>query len=412
MKPKAVCKIIIDVLMTLALLFLMGYQFWGDAAHEWAGAGMFLLFLLHHILNRQWHQTLFRGKYTLSRVLSLAIDLLLLLTMLGLMASGVLLSSHVFAFLPLRGGMSFARLLHMASSYWGFVLMALHLGLHWGMFVGLARRAMHLRQPSRVRRVLLPAISAGIAVYGLTALIRRDILTYLLVRTRFVFLDFTERYADMADEGDPVTLTYTLEGEQQEGLFFFQLKPRYRTLGENPTKEQQLLNEAEDSYRERPAMPQEVKKPGRPAAAGDTVELLSMGVSAEVEAVNRDGSLSLRAGAMHLTARQDEVRVVEKPKKKKAAASSPGGAALRAAAVPAEVDLRGMDTLEAVPVLERYIDAAVMGKLKTVTVIHGKGTGALRAAVQQALKRSKAVKSYRLGRYGEGESGVTVVELK
>ena len=192
MKPKAVCKIIIDVLMTLALLFLMGYQFWGDAAHEWAGAGMFLLFLLHHILNRQWHQTLFRGKYTLSRVLSLAIDLLLLLTMLGLMASGVVLSSHVFAFLPLRGGMSFARLLHMASSYWGFVLMALHLGLHWGMFVGLARRAMHLRQPSRVRRVLLPAISAGIAVYGLTALIRRDILTYLLVRTRFVFLDFNE----------------------------------------------------------------------------------------------------------------------------------------------------------------------------------------------------------------------------
>ena len=80
----------------------------------------------------------------------------------------------------------------MASSYWGFVLMALHLGLHWGMFVGLARKALHLRQPSRVRRVLLPAISAVIAVYGLTALIRRDILTYLLVRTRFVFLDFTE----------------------------------------------------------------------------------------------------------------------------------------------------------------------------------------------------------------------------
>ena len=186
----------------------------------------------------------------------------------------------------------------------------------------------------------------------------------------------------------------------------------HRAANEARAELRRRLNEAEDSYRERPAMPQEVKKPGRPAAAGDTVELLSMGVSAEVEAVNRDRPLSLLAGAMHLTARQDEVRVVEKPKKKKAAASSPGGAALRAAAVPAEVDLRGMDTLEAVPVLERYIDAAVMGKLKTVTVIHGKGTGALRAAVQQALKRSKAVKSYRLGRYGEGESGVTVVELK
>ena len=129
-----------------------------------------------------------------------------------------------------------------------------------------------------------------------------------------------------------------------------------------------------------------------------------MGVSAEVEAVNRDGTLSLRAGAMHLTARQDEVRVAREAEEEKGRAASPGGAALRAAAVPAELDLRGMDTLEAVPVLERYIDSAVMGKLKTVTIIHGKGTGALRAAVQQALKRNKAVKSYRLGRYGEGES--------
>ena len=78
----------------------------------------------------------------------------------------------------------------------------------------------------------------------------------------------------------------------------------------------------------------------------------------------------------------------------------------------AELDLRGMETLEAIPVLERYIDSAVMGKLETVTIIHGKGTGALRAAVQQTLKRNKFVKSFRLGRYGEGESGVTVVELK
>lgn len=71
-----------------------------------------------------------------------------------------------------------------------------------------------------------------------------------------------------------------------------------------------------------------------------------------------------------------------------------------------------METLEAIPVMERYIDSAVMGKLHTVTIIHGKGTGALRQAVQQALRKNKAVKSFRLGRYGEGETGVTVVELK
>ena len=186
----------------------------------------------------------------------------------------------------------------------------------------------------------------------------------------------------------------------------------HRAANEARTNLLRSLNEAEESFAERPAMPQEAKKPGRPAVKGDTVELLSMGVKAEVVDVNRDGTLALRAGAMNLTAKQSEVRVIEKPRQKKKGPSSPGGAALRAAPMPAELDLRGMDTLEAIPVLERYIDSAVMGKLQTVTIIHGKGTGALRAAVQQALKRSKAVKSFRLGRYGEGESGVTVVELK
>ena len=80
--------------------------------------------------------------------------------------------------------------------------------------------------------------------------------------------------------------------------------------------------------------------------------------------------------------------------------------------VEPQIDLRGMEAIEAVTAAERYIDSAVMAKLSTVTIIHGKGTGALRAAVQQMLRRNKAVKSFRLGRYGEGETGVTVVELK
>ena len=72
----------------------------------------------------------------------------------------------------------------------------------------------------------------------------------------------------------------------------------------------------------------------------------------------------------------------------------------------------GYETLEAESVVENYLDSAVMAKLGTVTIIHGKGTGALRKAVHEILKRNKAVKSFRLGRYGEGEAGVTVVELK
>lgn len=82
------------------------------------------------------------------------------------------------------------------------------------------------------------------------------------------------------------------------------------------------------------------------------------------------------------------------------------------AAANTEIDLRGMMTDEAIPVLDRFIDGAVMSKLNVISIIHGKGTGALRAAVQQHLKRHPSVKSYRLGVYGEGEAGVTIAELK
>lgn len=192
MKPKAALKIVVDILMTLGLLFLMGYQFWGDVAHEWVGAGMFLLFILHHILNGNWYKSLFKGRYTPSRIFQLIVDLLVFLAMIGLMVSGIMLSNHVFSFLNIHGGMSFARLLHMAASHWGFVLMALHLGLHWGMFLGLTKKALHLKQPSRVREILLPILGAGIAIYGLIVFIQRDLLTYMLLQTQFVFLDFGE----------------------------------------------------------------------------------------------------------------------------------------------------------------------------------------------------------------------------
>ena len=155
------------------------------------------------------------------------------------------------------------------------------------------------------------------------------------------------------------------------------------------------------------------QKSSRPVKVGDTVQIKSMGVKAEVLSVSSDRVLSLRAGIMNVSAREDEVLLLEgqsAAKAKSAPKSAP--TQLRAAAVPAELDIRGMESLEGVLAAERYIDSAIMAKLKTVTIIHGKGTGALRAAVQQMLKKNKSVKSFRLGRFGEGEAGVTVVELK
>jgi DNA mismatch repair protein MutS2 len=76
------------------------------------------------------------------------------------------------------------------------------------------------------------------------------------------------------------------------------------------------------------------------------------------------------------------------------------------------IDLRGLEAAEAVYTAEQYLDNAVMAKLNTVTIIHGKGTGVLRAAIHTMLKKNKLVKSFRLGLFGEGETGVTIVELK
>ena len=174
------------------------------------------------------------------------------------------------------------------------------------------------------------------------------------------------------------------------------------------------LNETQNKVKAKaPETPAEDKKSARDVRAGDTVEIKSMGVKAEVIEVNPDGTLNLKAGIMTVKAKPDEVYLIEghAAKQKKQSVTLAGSSVPRAAVSP-EIDLRGMESIEAVNAAEQYIDSAVMGKLKTVTIIHGKGTGALRAAVQQMLKRNKAVKSFRLGRFGEGESGVTIVELK
>ena len=153
------------------------------------------------------------------------------------------------------------------------------------------------------------------------------------------------------------------------------------------------LNESQGKLKAKaPEQPKEEKKSARDVRAGDTVEIKSMGVKAEVIDVNPDGTLNLRAGIMNVKLKPDDVYLIEghAAKQKKQSVTLAGSTAPRAAVSP-EIDLRGMESIEAVNAAEQYIDSAVMGKLKTVTIIHGKGTGALRAAVQQMLKRNKAV---------------------
>ena len=193
-----------------------------------------------------------------------------------------------------------------------------------------------------------------------------------------------------------------------------QLQDSADTTGINQRQAElrRTLNETEDKIRAKqpqPARPQSARE----IRVGDTVELLNLGVKASVLAINKNGTYQLQAGIMKLTAKADEIYLLENDNPYKAKGGHPAhsGREMKMAPMSSEIDLRGMDTVEAICVLDRYMDEAMRAKLSTVRIIHGKGTGALRQAVHQDLKRNKFVKSFRLGVYGEGEDGVTIAEF-
>ncbi len=172
------------------------------------------------------------------------------------------------------------------------------------------------------------------------------------------------------------------------------------------------LNEVEDKLRA--SQPQKERpQPKRGILVGDTVELLKLGTKASVIAINKDGTYQLQAGILKLSAKAEEIYLLENenPYTAKGARPRHSGREMKMTAMPTEVDLRGMDAVEAICVLDRYLDEAMRSNLSQVRIIHGKGTGTLRAAVQQSLKKNKYVKKFRLGQYGEGEDGVTIAEF-
>ena len=173
------------------------------------------------------------------------------------------------------------------------------------------------------------------------------------------------------------------------------------------------LNEAQSRIRSQ--QPEKARpEPTRDILVGDTVELLKLGTKASVIAINKDGTYQLQAGILKMSAKKEEIYLLEQenPYKEKHIRPAHSGREMKMTAMASEIDLRGMDTIEAVCVLDRYMDEAMRSNLQTVRIIHGKGTGAVRAAVHQALKKNKFVKKFRLGQYGEGEDGVTIAEFR
>ena len=183
-------------------------------------------------------------------------------------------------------------------------------------------------------------------------------------------------------------------------------------LNQRQAEIRRSLNEVESKIRSSQPK-QERPEPKRGILVGDTVELLKLGTKASVIGINKDGTYQLQAGILKLNAKADEIYLLENenPYKAKGGRPAHSGREMKMAAMSSEVDLRGMDAVEAICVLDRYLDEAMRSNLPSVRIIHGKGTGVLRAAVQKSLRMNKFVKKFRLGVYGEGEDGVTIAEF-
>jgi hypothetical protein len=179
----------VDALMTVALLCLVSYELIGQTTHEVTGVTMMVLFVLHHILNRKWTSAVTKGKYRPYRIFQTALVTMILILMISQACSGVMLSKHLFLKLPFHQGYGLARTVHMIGGYWGFVLMSMHLGLHWNIILSRFGKG---KKKSIQKTRILRLIAGLIAIYGVIVLFKREIILYLTLRNPFVYFDFDE----------------------------------------------------------------------------------------------------------------------------------------------------------------------------------------------------------------------------
>ncbi len=176
-------RLAVDACLAAVFVALMTTATVEEFAHEWLGMAAFALFVVHQVLNRRWWTGLVRGRYTALRALGTVVNLGLALCMVGQMASSLVLSEHALWWLPALDGAWWARVVHLLCSYWGFVLAAIHAGLHLvGAARTLARRGGALAWGVRIAFV-------AVACFGAWSFVQLDLATYLTLSSQFVFVD-------------------------------------------------------------------------------------------------------------------------------------------------------------------------------------------------------------------------------
>lgn len=186
MKKKHI-RTVVDMVMIVLLPMLMAYSLIGEKLHEIIGTILFALFIVHHVLNRQWYKAIFNGKYTPRRIFQTVLNFLLLVFMLMQPISGILMSKYLYSSIRIAGSSATARELHLFLAYWGFVFMCLHAGTHMC--------APIKKLQARGRRTLTMILIAlgAISVYGGYAFVKRRLPEYMFLRSSFAFLILVSR---------------------------------------------------------------------------------------------------------------------------------------------------------------------------------------------------------------------------
>ncbi len=192
MKVKQTFKRILDLVLILLLPVLMAEIYTGQEAHEWLGIGMVVCFLVHIVLNAAWIKNLFKGEYSPVRGLMTAINLLLCMDVLALLTSGIMMSGFAFSWLNISGGKMLARELHLFASYWGMILMSVHLGLNWGVMMNAAKKLFRVKKKNAARTWSLRGIAIAVSGFGIYSIFSQIIYDYLFLRTHFVMFDETK----------------------------------------------------------------------------------------------------------------------------------------------------------------------------------------------------------------------------
>lgn len=190
MNRKKKVKSLVDAVMTILLFLLMAYHVTGNRLHEWLGVVLGLLFILHHFLNIGWYRAVMKGKHTAVQKIWFIHNFLLMAAMAGMIASGILISRDVFRF-PDIGAGRFGRRLHMASSAWGFVLISIHMGFHFG---SVAIRIKRTFSKERIDKLLYlcKAASIALSVYGVCAFGFRQTAAEMFLLTDYPFFSYGE----------------------------------------------------------------------------------------------------------------------------------------------------------------------------------------------------------------------------